>query len=228
MASSIPVVIIAYNNLTFVRSFVKQILRITNRIIIVDNCSTYPAILEYYEDIQKEFSSNIEIRRKDRNYGHNVVLRHEIHTLPAIFALSDPDLKLNDKMPDNCLDILLEISNTYKYHRVGLALDLSDRDLFIKRIHPATNKTIYDGEIGYWSNRIHNDKYELYNAPIDTTFCLINQHHPANGLSAIRVAGDFVCKHLPWYENYLNENIPEIELTYWKNNNISSMILNIL
>jgi hypothetical protein len=223
--SSIPIVIIAYNNLTFVESFVKQIRRLTNKIIIVDNCSTYPKLLEYYETIQREIGDVIEIRRKNRNYGHTVVWTQEMTSLPPIFAVSDPDLLLNSDMPDNCLEQLLHISNIYKSRRVGLALDLSDHHKFIQRIHPLSNKTFYDGEIGYWKQRIESNAYELYNAPIDTTFCLINTQY---GDGAIRVAGNFTCKHLPWYENYIKDHIPEEEMHHWKQNNISSTILRVL
>ena len=66
----------------------------------------------------------------------------------------------------------------------GLTINPSNGSPVCKKM---SLKAFYDGEIGYWSRRIPNDEYELYNAPIDTTFCLINTHY--NGDDAIRVAG---------------------------------------
>jgi hypothetical protein len=214
MASSIPVVIIAYNNLTFVRSFVQQLLRITKKIIIIDNNSTYPAILEYYEMIQKELGEQIEVRRKDRNYGFTVVYEQELNTLPDVFVLSDPDLELNPEMPDDALDQLLALSNKYGRWKVGLALDISEPEKLISHTNYFSGKSIYEWETQFWQHPTPDPSYTLFSAPIDTTFCLINkrQHNTTN----IRVAGNFTCKHLPWYQDYIRDNIPAEEQAYWR------------
>jgi FkbM family methyltransferase len=66
---------------------------------------------------------------------------------------------------------------------------------------------------GFWINKIHDDNYELYNANIDTTFCLIDKDNSSNHHYDIRIAGNFTANHLPWYiendiyniyENYVN------------------------
>jgi hypothetical protein len=62
------------------------------------------------------------------------------------------------------------------------------------------NLTICEWEKQFWENRIEDAEYELYNADIDTTFCLINKNNILNGNDLkIRVAGDFTAKHIPWY-----------------------------
>ena len=73
-------------------------------------------------------------------------------------------------------------------------------------------------------------KYKLYEAKIDTTFCLINLNYPENkntGLDGyhIRIANNYTCKHLPWYNNYIKYKFSNDELEFWLNNNISSSIL---
>jgi hypothetical protein len=42
-----------------------------------------------------------------------------------------------------------------------------------------------------------------YKARIDTTFALYNKRYfdPQEPLEAIRVAGRFTCRHLPWYRD---------------------------
>ena len=87
------------------------------------------------------------------------------------------------------------LSDKYSSGRIGLALDLSDfSDMYQDKYYQ--NKNIYDIEIGYWKNCIKDNKYELYSADIDTTFCLINKNYLNN---PIRIAGSFTAKHLPWY-----------------------------
>ena len=86
-------------------------------------------------------------------------------------------------------------------------------------------KNIYDWESQFWNNKIIDKNYELYKANIDTTFCLINNNYINNGTSNIRIAGEFTAKHLPWYKNYIIDNISKEEIDIWKKNNISSTLL---
>jgi hypothetical protein len=226
MPSSIPVVTIAYNNLTFVRSFVPQLQRITNKVIILDNASTYPPLLVYYEEIQRELGEKIEIRKMTENYGHNVWKR-ELSTLPSVFGLSDPDLELNPEMPDDCLEQFLAISNKYCQRKVGAALDISEPDKLIKSNNYCCGKSIYEWELQLWRNRQPDNTYELYNDGIDTTFCLVNTSFE-KGEHNIRVAGNFTCKHLPWYIDYIKDYVPAEEQAYWRQGNRSSTILRVL
>jgi hypothetical protein len=227
MASAIPVVVIAYNNLTFVKSYVKQLQRITKKIIIFDNKSTYPPMHSYYEEIEHELGEQIEIRRQSSNRGHDV-WKQEMHTLPPLFVISDPDLELNPAMPDDSIDQLYTISNIYSKRRVGLALDISEPDKLIKHPNYFANQSIVNWEKQFWTRPIQNSLYELYYAEIDTTFCLINTQFPEDGHPGIRVAGSFTCKHLPWYENYIRDNVPADELAHFRQGNRSSTILRVL
>ncbi len=222
MVSDIPVVVIAWNNLTFVKNFVNQIQHITNKIIIMDNASTYPPMFEYYDALEKQDIDKYEIRRFSTNYGHNVCYLF-LDTLPDIFVMSDPDLQLNPKMPINVIEHLLYISNTYQAAKVGFALDLSDHDKFIKG---TTGSRIYPSQLQYWQTRIQSDTYEMYIAPIDTTFCLLNKKYKdlPNGIS-IRVADVFTAKHLPWYDGYIRNNVPKEEIFHWIKDNKSSSII---
>ena len=217
----IPIVVICYNNLTFVKNFVSQLLRFPNPIIIMDNCSTYPPMKIYYDNIQQEIGDRITIHRFNTNYGHNVYkIRGDL--LPNQFIISDPDLLLHPDMPINMSDILLALSEAYGASKVGTALDLSDRDKFVDCPNYHNQNNIYQHEIQFWSYRIQYPKLELYRAAIDTTFCLVNRDKAG---FPIRIAGNFTAKHLPWYKDYIKNNVPIEEIEYWKQNNISSSIL---
>lgn len=215
----IPIYIIAYNNLTFVQSFVQQCIKLTPLIVIVDNCSTYPALHTYYDFLESVLKEKVLIHRLQHNYGHTVYLvRPDL--FPDVYVLSDPDLLLNKDMPLDCCQRLAALSIEHQAYKVGLALDLSDRDNFVKGSGAIS---IYNMEIRYWQQKIPSSEYELYNAPIDTTFTLVNRN--IKNMQCIRVAGCFTCKHLPWCEGYLQNNVPLAELQHWTKNNISSSIL---
>ena len=47
------VVIISYNQYTYVSKMVKQLEKYTNDIVIIDNKSSFPLLLDYYENDYK-------------------------------------------------------------------------------------------------------------------------------------------------------------------------------
>lgn len=221
-SKKIPIVTIGYNNLFFMRNFINQLKHFDNPIIILDNKSTFEPMFEYYDEIKKELGSRIEIRYLNENYGSNVTVQLK-HTLPKVYILSDCDLKLNTRMPKNFSDILLSLSNKYSAFKVGLALNISDKDQFLECKNYTDGKSIYEWEKKYWNKPINDSNYELYSALIDTTFTLVNYNYEAG--EHIRIAGDFTAKHLPWYKNYIKEHISPRELKFWKEGNNSSSIL---
>jgi len=225
MSSSkkIPIVTIGYNNLFFMRNFITQLKQFDNPIIILDNKSTFEPMFEYYDEIKNELGSRIEIRLLNQNHGSNVTSKLK-HTLPTVFILSDCDLQLNPRMPKNFSDILLNISNKYNAFKVGVALDISDKDQFLDCKNYTGGQSIYDWEKKYWNKPINDTNYELYSADIDTTLAIINYNYEDR--THIRVAGDFTAKHLPWYNNYIKEHISPREIKFWKEGNNSSSILN--
>ena len=220
----IPIVVVAYNNLFFVRNFIDQLKKYDNPIILFDNNSTYEPLLEYYKDIKAELGSKIDIRLMDKNYGHAVFYLYE-DTLPNVYILSDPDLQLNPRMPENFSEILFDLSKKYQASKISLALDISEKDKFVECKKYESKKTIYDWEKQFWENPIADLQYELYESPIDgaTTFFLKNKNIPEK--RQIRIAGVFTAKHLPWYKGFLKNRILKEELENWKDANNSSSIL---
>ena len=226
--SDIPIVVICFNNYYFIKNFVNQIKKYKNPIILLDNNSKYEDLLNYYKKIKNELGDKITIRLLEENYGHTVYLKLK-HELPNIYILSDPDLELNENMPENFAEIFLTLSKQYKKYKIGSALNIKDNAQFVECNNYSNQQNIYDWEKKFWFEKINNNEYELYNANIDTTFCLVNNNYfNDDEYDAIRVAGNFTVKHLPWYDNYIKNNISEKEIKFWKNNNISSTILNCL
>lgn len=222
--TSIPIVVICWNNLTFIKGFVNQIKKYKNPIILLDNNSQYQPLLSYYKEIKEELKDKITIRLLDKNYGHEVYIKLK-QELPDVYILTDPDLELNPNMPENFAEIFLELSNMHKANKVGAAVKIEDNNTFIVCNEYFHGKSIEEWESQFWKNKIDDSKYELYSADTDTTFCLVNNAYSNNN---IRIAGNFTVKHLPWYKDYIKSTIPYEELEFWKQNNRSSTILKCL
>jgi hypothetical protein len=159
----------------------------------MDNSSTCADTIQFLKDI------DVQVIRNHNNGPwidsfHN---RHIYDALPNKFVLTDPDLGFNPDLPRDFVDQLSALSDTYQTAKIGFALDISDTDKMIPTICH-NGSTTYDCEIPFWSNRIPNDTYEIYEAAIDTTFHLCNKQFADRGRH-IRVAGSFTAKHLPWY-----------------------------
>jgi hypothetical protein len=220
----IPVVIICWNSLSFIKKLVDQLKHYPNPIILLDNKSSYKPIFQYYKDIKEELKDKIDIRLLDQNYGSGVFLKQK-DKLPKVFILSDPDIEINEKMPQNFAEILFNLSNQYKVYKVGLALDIHDRDKFVRCAQKGN--PLYEYQLRYWKEPIKHDTYELYRAAVDTTFTLVNnnfEYKVKDGnytAPAIRIAGDFTAKHLPWYKHFL-QSIPADELYQYMHHNKSS------
>jgi hypothetical protein len=143
-----------------------------------------------------------------------------------VYLLSDPDLDLSPSFPLDIGALLLDVSEKYGCGKVGLALDISDHEKFIRGSY---GELVFEIESGYYKNRILDNGEEiigaeLYVAPTDTTFCLVNSRFPAE--RGLRIGGSaFTARHLPWYDGFLRENIPKDELRVWIENNKSSSIL---
>lgn len=211
---NITILVIGFNQYTYVKNMVSQIEKYTSDIVIVDNASTYEPLINYYNTEYK-----YSLLKMDKNYGHKV---YENKLLTSIFGelfiLTDPDLEFNSKLPNNFISNLVNISNKYKAGRVGFALEISSKNIRSELTYAGMPLKLWESK--FWQKRINDPEYELYCAPIDTTFCLINTIHNSKGLS-IRVGGNYICKHLPWYINF-HEKLLSDEYDNYLVNNIST------
>jgi len=213
---NISVVVIGYNQYTFIKNMVEQLEKFTSDIIVVDNNSNYQPLLDYYRDDFK-----YTLLKKNFNYGYTVYRQKFVQDLVGDFyILTDPDLKFNPQLPSTLVNDFIEISNYFEVNRVGFALLIKADDLRKDAIFK--NQTIEQWEGPYWVNQMHypkNSNFELYNAPLDTTFCLINRKFKDG---SIRVAGDYTCVHIPWHINFQKQLLEDEYESYMINNNSSN------
>ena len=214
----IPVYIISFNNPTYVDMMTRQLVNLVPRpdIHIVDNASSYPLMVALLKTLHD--SGVAKVHYLDSNYGHTVLSRL---CLPDVYALTDPDLLFAPDMPANMLQHLYGITLSHNVRRAGLALDLSDSHRF-KTFGKGycQGQQIYEWEQQhFWDRRMPDRKYELYDANIDTTFHVVNTSVLND--ACVRIAGSFICKHLPWYKDP-EIHVPEDERRFYQTNQICS------
>lgn len=215
----VPFVLNSFNNPTYVQRIIEQVRKFNfSSIVILDSGSTYGPMKKILRSMERE---GVYVVRLRWNAGCHWLFQQDIsvNAMPKVFVYSDPDLDFNPDLPPDFLDSLLEISRAYSVGKVGFALDISEPE----RMNPSTflmpgnvSETIYDWESRFWKNPLKREGFpDLYVAPIDTTLALYNREyfHPDAFYDAIRVAGDFTARHLPWY---LENAVSPEELSYYR------------
>lgn len=154
--------------------------------IIIDNCSTYEPLLEWYAHC------DFKVVRMDKNYGHKVIWTNWMFRELGIkdkYILTDPDLDLSG-VPRDFLEVMEEGLKKYpKFERIGLSLEIDDlpnNDL---------GRQVYKHELRFWNKPLD----ELYfDAEVDTTFALqkIGMYSTYNSL---RINKPYTARHIPWY-----------------------------
>jgi len=222
---NIPIYIICFNNGFYVENTIIQLKNKNisdNNIIIINNNSTGLNTVA----ILKKLENSYKIINFEKNYGHRVWNKPIIwNNLPEHFIITDPDLEYNEKLPNNFIDILYEISTKYNASKVGFALDITSSDIFNDNYVDDIN--IKEWEMQFWKKPLEKyNNLDIYDADIDTTFFLGCKSKLSNGFSTkinIRVASNFICKHLPWHINH-NDSLDKTILLemYLNDNNIST------
>lgn len=196
-----PVVLTNMNRYTTCKKMVEDLFRLnpSARITIIDNASTYPPLLDWYEKIKND----VEVVRHQANYGPWVFLNSGyIHTIKdKWFVYSDADLELNPEMPYNWQEIMQEYSLKYD-RKASLALRISDIP-----DHYEFKEVIRDHQQVCW---VPTDEKDVYLAITDMTFSMDcdNKHR----YESVRLAGNMEVKHVPWYIDF--NNLDEEERYY--------------
>ena len=217
----IPIIIISYNNYKYVENTLNMIKNINisyyNNIKILDNCSKCNNTRNFLK------KCDVPVIYNNINTGPWISSNNNselYNSLPDKFIITDPDLDFNKNLPNNFIDILSKLSDKYMCNKIGFALDINDYYNMYQYNNYFDNHNIYDWEKQFWIHKIYDENYELYNAGVDTTFCLINKNY--NNIN-IRIAGNFTAKHLPWYINNKIYNVYENYITYKQQTNISTI-----
>lgn len=178
--------------------------------VILDNASTYPPLLEWYE------TNPCRVVRLPSNFGHKVlwssgIIYKEITADDDYFLLTDPDLDIST-VPYDVIDKLKEAIHKYNLSKCGLAIRIDD----MPDEYPLKEQVLI-WETPFW-NETHEEN--LYKSPIDTTFALHDaKQSRGHKIGGARLAGEYTLRHLPFY---LTKNTVTEEFRYFCNHADSS------
>lgn len=211
-----PVLIPTFNNPTFLENTLNQLnSKGLEDICIIDNGSRFKPMIEL---IEKVASRHHVITLIDNPGPHYTITRKELlASLPKFFIYTDPDLEFNPKLPSNFISTLKLLSEEHEVGKVGFALEIDNiqemRDTKFKI--DGKEFLIWEWEKQFWKHKVpQENSNEVFYADIDTTFALYNQdfYHPEINSGALRVAGAFTAKHLPWFRSSL---VPKKESNFY-------------
>jgi hypothetical protein len=199
LRATIPVILNTYEQVSFLKRMVVQLhLAEFRNIIIIDQNSQFPPLLEFLQGGAKE--RLFTLFTLDENVGPRWFFTSALYdSMPERFIYSDPDLAWPDGIADDLVGRFIRVSEDYKVGKVGSALTLPDEALDVTMTVGGQQWTVRAWEERFWANELEPG---VYNAPVDTTFHLVNKKYftPRNFISGVRIGGaGYECKHLPWY-----------------------------
>ncbi len=205
----IPVYLNNFNRLTPVQRMVADLARMNARVRIIDNASTYPPLLEWYEH-----DCPVEVIYPQQNLGPRAAWHPGVmEPLPvgALYCCCDADLDLS-RCPDDLLSLLAAGLARYPdICKVGPGIEIND----IPDASPFAQR-IREVEGTHWQRR--RDDY-FFEASIDTAFAMYRTGDNACIYGpALRADRPYVVRHLPYYltpgnvtdeERYYVESVPQ-------------------
>lgn len=202
----VPIFINARDRLGVMKKLIDWLLDAGYRnIIILDNDSTYPPLLEYYSELDKD--PRTKIITLGENFGYKALWDSKVLEYLHIdtpYVYTDPDVLPSENCPKDIVQRLFEILNAHReFRKVGLGLIWEDITFYDKTVWQEKEADFYargnlGGGIAY--------------ANVDTTFALYSNLRSYSLRFSLRTVGDLRCRHLPWYFDY--DNLPEDEKYY--------------
>ena len=193
----IPIVINNYNRLDCLQKLIKALEdRGYTDIHILDNLSTYPPLLTWYE------TCPYDVIRLDRNIGYLAIWESGVYNQfkRSFYVYTDSDVVPDENCPEDFMKRFLMVLRKYpRCLKVGFGLRIDDLpDSF------AYKQDVIANEERFWGTLLEEG---LYNAQIDTTFALYRPfcYGPANDHHLmIRTGTPYIARHLPWYIDSAN------------------------
>ncbi|USN95901.1 MAG: hypothetical protein H6793_01930 [Candidatus Nomurabacteria bacterium] len=171
-------------------------------IILIDNASTYPPLIDYYKKLP------YEIIYLNKNAGHKSPWTEgivDIYAKNKPFIVTDPDvIPIGDShgAVKRFCDLLTKYPERTK---VGFGLKIDDLPDYYE-----LKDYVISWESQFWESTVEPD---VYDAEIDTTFAVYRQNTPYTLGPGLRTGGKFVAHHQPWYEN---SKRPSKEIVYYR------------
>jgi glycosyltransferase involved in cell wall biosynthesis len=161
----IPIIIISFNQLEYLKRQIDFLMKHGySNIVIIDNNSTYPPLLAYFERIKHD----VTLYKLEENLGHlSFWLQRDIYKTfcNGYYVVTDADIVPVDDCPDDFMDTFRKLlDKAYDRTKVGFSLKVDD----IPITNPNKDK-IEQWEAKFWKTEILR---HVFKAEIDTTFAL--------------------------------------------------------
>jgi glycosyltransferase involved in cell wall biosynthesis len=172
------------------------------QIIIIDNGSTYPPLLEWYKTI------NVDVRF-EKNEGHLALWATQLDKeLGEFFVYTDSDIILPDDFPIEWKFIMLNLLYSSSYNKVALAIHIDDLPE-----HYRYKNQVIRNEARWWLEKFDYEMFDyLYKADTDTTFSMM-RNFGDNCYKSLRISKpNMMCRHHGWYLDL--DNLDEEEQYY--------------
>lgn len=164
-------------------------------LIVLDNDSTYPPLLEYYDAID----GMVNVIRLGKNLLSKALWcwTASRRSVCAPFVYTDSDIVPVKECPDNVIEHLLGVAQYLgDPYKVGLGLKIDD---IPDHYSQAEKVRAWEGQM--WKKEIGQlNGVPIYSAGVDTTFALYTEFRPFS-LQAVRVGAPYIARHTPWYVN---------------------------
>jgi len=187
----IPIFIINRNRLSAMRKLIDWLGQAGMRkIVIMDNQSNYPPLLEYY----KALPPGVKLMLLDQNHGPHVLWQQGVHkVLDTPYIVTDSDLVPAEFCPRDLVPALLEALQRFPdAGKVGPGLRIDNLPDAYREAD-----TVRKWESQFWELPLGGGGYA---APIDTTFALYPARAEFTRESAnVRLGYPYLLEHTPWY-----------------------------
>lgn len=173
-------------------------------IILIDNNSTNPELLEIYQ------SAKYEVVRLNYNSGHISLWNNRIIKLfphNQRFIYTDPDIIPAESAHGAIVKFNSLLDKYPEIKKIGFGLKIDDLP---NSYH--LKKDVISWEKKFWEQKLEGLEEDVFKAPIDTTFALYRESTPYLHEPALRTGGKLVAKHEPWYTD---SNNPSDDLIYY-------------
>ena len=196
--SNIPIYIICYNRLSYLQKIIQWLEKYNlNNIHIIDNCSSYPPLLEYLK------KTPYKVHKMKENLGHMVFFKaDEFKQIREneYYILTDPDVIPIEECPIDFINYFFQILQNYpNATKVGFSLKTDDLNE-----NMPTTEVIRKWEKQFYKKKLTTNPPYLYDSCLDTTFAMyrpMKKITKDNFYKAIRTGYPYEARHLPWYKD---------------------------
>jgi hypothetical protein len=202
----IPIFIVNYNQLACLRKLLDWLVGAGyRRIHVLDNRSTYPPLLRYYDEVDRTHKGVIKKTTLEKNYGCRGILTENIldRFKPAgPYIYTDGDVVPDICCPDNLVEHLVSLLDANPdVCKAGLGLRINDLPNSYKFREQVI---LWEGQ--HWRKPVGRG---LFRAPIDTTFAVYRSGVGFALKPALRTGWPYLARHEPWYSDTSQPNDEE-------------------